>query len=346
MESPYCFITVWLLVAPVLAQTERSRLEASIPPAKLDELISSRQRARQELYPPNAKDLSPQILRWFLEPGAAIATVKLEQVIGDGDRYMVNLAVEKVLRGAPPARLSLEAYWREEPWPLSEPVGAQRIRPITGKRMLASLFSLDYSPQSKPSLFVGILDLDRPEETAYLPSAIAAAKMEVDAAVSGTSVYELGLRSEDPVVHEMAMRRLIGSKDCPTSSHCRASVLSEIGRSLGGSNPIHRMDAVRWLDELSEKIRSCQLSPCTSPGFDREPVRRLLQSAVQDKNLAVGDRAFEILATLDFAERRNAGYCEEIIPALRKVEQYPFGGERWMGGRLSAASTCVGPARK
>jgi hypothetical protein len=102
------------------------------------------------------------------------------------------------------------------------------------------------------------------------------------------------------------------------------------------------MEGVEWLGQLSVAIQQCQVKACNGPQFPPEVVRELLQSAVADKNVAVGDRAFEYLATLDFHRKQNAGYCEEIVPALRRVERYPFGGEHTIGGSLDDLSVCIG----
>lgn len=345
-KSVYCLITVVLLVASALAQTERSNLEARIPPAKLEELVASRRSAQKELQPSSVDDLSPQILRWFVEPGASVAIVKMEQVIAVGDKYTVTLVVEKILRGAPPAKLSVNVYWSERA--LRWFGKSERIRPVTGKRALAGLIELDDNTPDKFWLFVGILDLDNPNEAAFLPSAAAAAKMDAEAAISGSSVYEAGLTSENPVVHELAMQRLLDAADCSAESHCEHSILSEIRRLLASQNPNHRMQGVGWLGDLSKKIHSCQVSPCSATTFHREPVRKLLKRAVQDKNVAVGDLAFQYLATLEFREKGNAGYCEEIVPALRTVERYPFTGEdhRMIFHRLSTTTICVRPSQE
>lgn len=346
LKIGYCAITAWLLVSPVLAQTERSKLEAGIPPAKLEELVASRRRAQEELHTSGADEISPWILRWFISPGASVAIVKMEQVIAlGGDQYNVTLVAEKTLRGAPPAKISVDVHWSEQPCRLVS--SCERIKPLTGKRALGGLLVLDDLAQSKPWLFAGILDLDNPKDVAFLPSALAAAKMDADAAISGSSAYQAGLTSEDPVVHELAMQRLLVAKDCSAESHCEGSILSEIRRLLSSPNPDHRMQAVGWLGDLSGKIQSCQLHSCGPPEFHRKPVSELLKMAVKDKNVEVGDLAFEHLAKLEFSDKRNAGYCEEIVPALRTVDRYPFdGGEHWIGGRLSGTSICVGPVQQ
>lgn len=342
MKSGYCLLAACLLAAPVLAQTDRSKLEASIPPARLQELISSREQAQQELRNSGEDTLSPLILGGFLEPGGSMAIVKMDQVVTtDRISFVLTLVVEKALRGTPPKKFPAECLWSDHPWPLRAPRNAQRIKPQTGKRVLASL-----DAQNSSASFRGILDLDNPAEAAFLPRAMAMAKMDADAATSGPSIYQRGLRNENAVVRDLALQRLLHIKERLADSHCEESVLAEVRQLLANQSLNDRMEAVRWLGDLSRMIQTCQVRPCAVPGFHSEPVRKLLRKAVKDKNVAIGDLAFQYLATLDFHQNENAGYCEEIVPALRMVDRYPFGGEHWIGGSLDATSTCMGPAHK
>jgi len=341
MKSWYCLLTACLLAAPLLAQTEQSKLEASIPPAKLQKLIASREQAQAELRASGEDTLSPEILRGFLEPNGSIAIVKMEQVTTtDRVKFTLTLAVEKALRGTPPEKFPAECYWSDHPWPLRPPLGAQRIKPQTGKRILAS-----FGAENSPTRFHGILDLDNPAEAAFLPQAMAMAQMDADA-MSGLSVYERGLMNENAVVRDLAVQRLLRARECLADAHCEESVLAEVRQLLASKNPNDRMEAVRWLGDLSELIQPCQVRACAAHEFHSEPVRELLRKAVEDKNVAIGDQAFQYLATLDFHKKENAGYCEEIVPALRMVDRYPFGGAHWIGGPLNGASTCLGPAHK
>lgn len=342
MKSGYRLLAACLLAAPVLAQTDRSKLEASIPPARLQELIRSREQAQQELRNSGEDTLSPLILGGFLEPGGSMAIVKMDQVVTtDGISFTLTLVVEKALRGTPPEKFPAECRWSDHPWPLRPPPNAQRIKPQTGKRVLASLRA-----QNSSTSFRGILDLDNLLEAAFLPRALALAKMDADAATSGPSVYQRGLRNENAVVRDLALQRLLHAKECLADSHCEESVLTEVRQLLANKNPNDRMQAVRWLGDLSQLIQTCQVRPCDAPEFRSEPVSELLRKAVEDENVAIGDLAFQYLATLDFHKKENAGYCEEIVPALRMVDRYPFGGEHWIGGALNGASTCMGPAHK
>ncbi len=176
--------------------------------------------------------------------------------------------------------------------------------------------------------------MDDPAEAAYLPRAIAMAKMDADAARSGFSVYERGLINENAVARDLALHRLLHTKECLADSRCEESILAEVRHLLAKKNPNDRMQGVRWLGNLNELIQPCQVRTCAAPEFHSGPVRELLQTAVEDKNVAVGDLVFQYVATLDFHKKENAGYCEEIVPALRKVDRYPFGGEHRIGGEI------------
>jgi hypothetical protein len=147
MNSGQCFVTVCVLVSSVLAQSKQSKLEASIPPARLQELVASREQAQEELRRSGQDALSPEIVRAFLELGGSIAIAKMEQVVTtDRVKFTLTLAVEKALRGTIPQQVPVECYWSDRPWPLRAPQGAQRIKPQTGKRILAS-----FAAQSAPA---------------------------------------------------------------------------------------------------------------------------------------------------------------------------------------------------
>jgi hypothetical protein len=342
MKSGCWLLVAGLLAASVLAQTDRSKLEASIPPAKLQELIRSREQAQEELRNSGEDTLLPLILRGFLEPGGSMAIVKMDQVVTtDRVSFTLTLVVEKALLGTPLGKFPTECRWSDHPWPLRPPANAQRIKPQAGKRILASL-----GGQNSPISFRGILDLDNPAEAAFLPQALAMAKMDADATTSGPSVYERGLANENAVVRDLALQRLLHTKECLAHWHCEESVLAEVRQLLANKNPNDRMEAVRWLGDLSELIQPCQVRSCAAPEFHSEPVRELLLKSVEDKNVAIGDQAFQCLATLDFHKKENAGYCEEIVPALRMVDRFPFGGGHSIGGSLNGASTCMAPAHK
>jgi hypothetical protein len=82
MNSGHCFVTVCLLVSSVLAQSDQSKLEASIPLARLQELVASREQAQEELRHSSQDVLSPELLRAFLEPGGSVAIAKMEKSYG------------------------------------------------------------------------------------------------------------------------------------------------------------------------------------------------------------------------------------------------------------------------
>lgn len=98
VKSRYYLLTACLVAAPVLAQAAQSKLEGSVPPAKLQKLIVSREQAQQELRPAGGDSLSPEILRRFLEPNGSIAIVRMEQVItNESGSFTLTLGLEKTL---------------------------------------------------------------------------------------------------------------------------------------------------------------------------------------------------------------------------------------------------------
>jgi hypothetical protein len=142
------------------------------------------------------------------------------------------------------------------------------------------------------------------------------------------------------MIRDLALHRLLKAKECLAAAHCEESMLDQANRLLASHNPNERMEAVGWLGHLADLIGRCESMACPPTHFRRAPVRALLQRAVEDQNLSVGDEAFQYLATLDFHKKENAGYCLEIVPAMRRGQRYPRGTNHIIGGRLGAASIC------
>jgi hypothetical protein len=335
-----CFLITRVAVVFALGQTEQSAIEKSLRPAELERLVAARKEAQQELDI-HEEPLPQAIARAFLTRDNSVAIVKMAQVLPTSEvSFKVTLELEKLLRGTAPSQLSLECYWSDHPWALRVPLGAQRIKPVAGRRMLAS-----FSDLNGRASFAGILNLDDPKEAGFLPQAMTIAKMEIDGVSGGIAAYKAALDSEASSVRDVAFQRLLPSGECAIGSDCERSLISEIQHLLRSGNPHDRMQAVRWLGDIGEAIGRCEIRTCEIT-HDREPVRRLLQTAMKDANVVVGDRAFQYLATLNFHTKDNAGYCEEIVPAVRRVQRYQAGGAHWIGGRLDASSTCVGAIRK
>ena len=196
-------------------------------------------------------------------------------------------------------------------------------------------------PYAQPA--ESVLNLDDRAEAALLPYALGTAEMDATATTSG---YEKDLTSENSAVRYLAFHRLMEAKGCPADANCEESIFNEIRALLVSQNPNVRMEAVEWLGELAGTIGNCRMQACKAPQFHVAPVRELLQSSEADENVAVGDVAFQFLATLDFHKKENAGYCEEIVPAMRMVKRYQYtGGKHVIGGSLSGSSVCLAAAR-
>ncbi len=337
MKAPYYIFVSCLLCGVAFAQDKGSKLESRIPPAQLRKLVKSRDQAQIELNRANTDTLSPMILN-ALESEDPLALVKLDQVqVTDGQvGFTVNLSVDKLLRGSVPQKMIVQCYWSRTPWVLRPPLGAQHIKPQVGRRMFGKFATVD-----KTTLFTGILDLDDPAEAAFLPVAIAALDMDAAAAGSGISSYLGGLSSKNTVVRDLAVYRLVHSKEYPANPLCERAILAQSQNLLSSHKLTERKEAVEWLGQLSNAMELCQIRSCGMPQFQPGPVRLQLQAAIRDKNVAIGDEAFEVLAQFDFNKPENAGYCAEIVPSLRTVERYKQGTQHPIGGSLSVASSCI-----
>ena len=346
MKPGLFVVAVCLLSVSALAQdeTESSALERSLPPQKLQQLAESRDRAQEELRSTATDNLSSRISAAFRDPHGSVAIATMEQIVNYSGSYLLELRVEKVLRGDLPQTVAAKCTWMEGPWILRPPLGLQPIKPENGKRILAA-FGDRSAPtrQGEPIYFQGVLNLDDRAEAALLPYALAAAEMDATATISG---YEKNLTSENSAVRDIAFHRLMAAKDCPADARCEESIFNEIRTLLAAANPNQRMEGVLWLGQLADAIGDCRMRACKAPQFHAAPVRELLQAAVADQNVAVGDLAFQTLATLDFHKKENGGYCEEIVPAMRTVERYLYtGGKHVIGGSLAGSSVCLAAAR-
>jgi len=347
-----CYLAVLcLLTGRAFAQNdrkgERSELERSLSPQKLQQLIDARGQAEEELRRADVDRISPWIFSGFLNYGS-VAIVKMGQIKLRGEKhYELELSVERILRGKLAPQIAAQCYWSPTPWPKRDPPGAQRIQPENGRRMLVSVFEPPYdASRSERRYFMGMLNLDDPAEAALLPQAQAAADMVASASVAGLGAYEKGLTSDSSAVRELAFFRLMEEEKCPGDGRCEASIVAATQTLLASKNLNERKQAVQWLELLADLIEGEPIGASTYSHFPRAPVRLLLQTAAADQNVRIGDLAFEFLAKLDFHQKANAGYCEEIVPALRAVKHYRADEnyiieKHIMGSRLSVASVCV-----
>ena len=341
MVSDKLMTVVGLLVfclpaLPAFGQSDRDKLS----PQQLRQLVASHEQAREELQRAEAKSVAGHITRGFLNNYDSVAMVTIGQVkTGPEDSYDAEFMVERTLRGKVPQQMVAHGYWMPNPklsWEVRPPPCLQRIEPKPGRRMLAEVVERPHmSGLPEFRCVFGFLDLDDPVEAAYLPQAQAAADMEVSASTAGLVPYEKGLTSDSAAVRDLAFWRLLFDERCPGDSQCEASIHAALRTLLASKNVNERWEAVMWLrdwlQEWLQPIGRCGGDDCDSAQFQPAPIRSLLQTAINDQNVAVGDEAFELLAALDFHKKENAGWCQDVQPEIRAVKRYPEQGEHLLG---------------
>jgi hypothetical protein len=330
-------VLYWCLPYAVALQTP-SKTELS--PLMIQKLVDSRQKAVEELrrFPDHA---FPEIAAMLSVAKAPIAIMRISKAIREKNgTYTLRLDVERTLRGKLPETLAVQSAWHEGMWLWWPPFGWDRIKPEPGKRVLAG-FNVERWQVSNPRT----LDLSNPEEARWLPDIEEFLHIESLAGDANATPYLNALLNRSWLVRFLALERLLSLNACKADPSCEKKILASIRHELASPNPNDRMFAVNGLRLMVEALAGAWRRS-RGPHFQAKPVRTLLQLAVADKNVFVGDLAFLYLAKLDFDGKENAGYCAVITPALRKIERVPDIEKRPIGGPLNVALACVLPLRR
>jgi hypothetical protein len=314
------------------------------PSSGIQKLWKSREKAQEELRRfPNQN--SPEINRVLGDSRAVIGIFRINDFTRDKTGiFTLHLQLERILRGTVPESLLVRrsAWYDDGPrmglW--RPPFGWDRIKPEVGKRVVSGF----YLERGEPRGFA-TLDLDNPEEVKFFPAVEEFLRVESQAEHGDISGLMGLLLHESWFVRPLAIRRLSTSKICLMDASCERGILAGIRKELASKNPNERELAVNGLRILVESRRNTWRKQVTTSPFKAGPIRELLNLAVNDANVAVGDEAFYVRVTLDFDQKENAGYCAEITPALRQIKRYPFGEQHTFGGTLNAGEFCIGPIR-
>jgi hypothetical protein len=254
--------------------------------------------------------------------------------------FTLHLRLKRILRGSLPESLLVQSAWHDGLWLMRPPFGWGRIKPEVGKRVVSAFYLEGGEPRG-----FATLDLGNPEEAKFFPAIEEFLRVESQAERGDISGLMGLLRHESWFVRTLAINRLSIAKLCLADASCEKVILASIRKELISKNPNERQLAVNGLRILVDSRSNAWRKQGSTPPFKAGPIRQLLNLAVNDANVAVGDEAFYVRVTLDFDRKENAGYCAEITPALREVKRYPFGEQHIFGGTLSAGEFCIGPIR-
>jgi hypothetical protein len=112
--------------------------------------------------------------------------------------------------------------------------------------------------------------------------------------------------------------------------------------------PNERQQAVDWLtwvDSVSRLEYERRGRMDGLPVLPDSAIRDLLSSAIQDRNVAIGDRAFQEREMFDMVRTGPPGECFEIVPALRKSAHWLSGEHNLLpvGFPVTYTTGCIPP---
>jgi hypothetical protein len=180
--------------------------------------------------------------------------------------------------------------------------------------------------------------------------------LESTAAVSGFETYLGALESPIPWVRQIAIQRLSESDACNASAVCAQRFSAVVERQIRSNVPDERLEALTWLAWIESVSRALAGGPQEEhrdglPVLPDSEIRQLLNLAIEDSNLYIGDVAFERREMFDFYRAGKAGECIEVVPGLRKSAhwlpgEHDYSGQHELlppGFGLSSSTSCIPP---
>ena len=77
-------------------------------------------------------------------------------------------------------------------------------------------------------------------------------------------------------------------------------------------------------------------------------LQKLLELAISDPNVSIGDKAYNDLANWNFLRTAEPGHCLEMVPAMRKsaIWSHEESKDVKFGTPFGVSTTCLPPASK
>lgn len=206
-----------------------------------------------------------------------------------------------------------------------------KSEPKVGNRYILG-YTLDYGV-AKSVFVLGVVDLQDPTQPEMIASVKRFLNLESEASLRGFETYLEALDDRLPWIRDIAVHRLTYSNDCNGSPACAERFSAAVRRGLQSDTPNERQEAVHWLiwvDSVSKAEKKRKGYERGLPVLPDSTLRVLFDSAINDRNVAIGDEAFQYREMFDFDRSGSPGECFVIVPALRKSahmrsqEQPPF----------------------
>ncbi|HMG86604.1 MAG TPA: hypothetical protein VK574_12810 [Terracidiphilus sp.] len=136
----------------------------------------------------------------------------------------------------------------------------------------------------------------------------------------------MGTRDDKvPWIRDIAVHRLTNSDSCNASPQCAERFAAAVKRELQSDVPNERREAIGWLiwvDSVAKLEKKRGRYADGLPILSDLMLRTLLDEASQDRNVEVGDQAFQARELFDVYRNGSQGDCFEIVPALRKAAHW------------------------
>lgn len=295
-------------------------------------VVASRKAAHDELAQRAADFDTPGIANALeFKQHWLIVTAKISSVQLPTDpkaQTIIAFHVEQLLRGESAVTdFNVESHWnprKEEPLIMANfnyrETALDKSEPKAGNRYILG-YTLDYGMEK--FVFVpGVVDLEDPAQDEMAANVRRFLSLDAESGLRGDETYLDALDDKVPWIRDIAVHRLTDSASCNASPQCAVRFEAAVERELRSDVPNEREEAIAWLiwvDSVAklEKKRSGHVGGL--PILPDSRLRALLDEAVQDRNVELGDRAFQARETFDVERNGSPGDCFEIVPALRKA---------------------------
>jgi|GEM_PF-3175382 len=333
---------VLLAGIPLLGQ-EAQRIPSifgDLSPEQLKAIHESRRLAQEQLNRQSPAFETPNIataleFRWYLIAIAKIVAVQLPD--GSTPKTIVRFHVEQLIKGNEQvADFDVESQWIPGPpapgdgpfFAVSNyrPTALDRSEPTIGNRYILG-FTLAYSTGKFVSV-PGVIDLEDHSQSELIGSMQRFLTIDSSAERSGFAPYLVMLEDKAPWIRDIAVHRLTSSEACNASPICEEKFSEVVKRQLRSDSPNERQQTVDWLvwiDSVSRNEGPRKGMVDGLPLLPDSKIRVLLNEAIEDPNLSIGDRAFQYREEFDFYRTKSPGDCFTIVPSLRKSTHWHSG---------------------
>jgi hypothetical protein len=323
--SVFAAVLLFTMQSPAQESRESRDFFGNLSAEQLNLISESRRAARKELDEKAAAFDTPGIASALGFPSYLIAIARITAVKLPDDttpRTRVTFHVEQYLRGESNlAEFDVESRWVpkssvSDEGPLYRKTALDESEPKTGHRYILG-YTLDYS-DGEPVFALGVVDLQDPAQAELIGNIRRFLAMDTEASLNGFETYLELLDDKIPWIRDIAVHWLTESDSCNASPICAERFSVAVRRQLQSDTPNERQEAVSWLVWVDSVSSAGKRYLEGLPVLPDSALRVLFNAAIQDRNVVIGDEAFEYREMFEMRRSGSPGECFVIVPPLRK----------------------------